>query len=152
LLTGAAGVDTLTGNGGIDTFVFGDGDSGAVAGKRDLITDFLPGTDKIDLTGVDADTTASGHDAFRFLGNAAFDGAAGALHTVYDAVHNVTVLEGDTNGDKAADFGIELSGNQTLSNADFTAGSLLLPLTLTGTANADTLTGGKMDDHLYGLG
>jgi Ca2+-binding RTX toxin-like protein len=152
ILTGGAGVDTLTGNGGNDIFAFTDGDTGSSSGQRDLITDFVPGTDKLDLTGIDADTTATGQDAFRFLGSAAFDGAAGALHITYDAAHNVTILEGDTNGDQVANFGIELAGNLTLSQSNFTAGSLLLPLTLTGTAGADTLTGGALDDHLYGLG
>jgi Ca2+-binding RTX toxin-like protein len=152
ILSGGGGIDTLTGNGGIDTFVFADGDSGAVLGKRDLIADFIAGTDHIDLTGIDADTTVPGHDALRFLGSAAFDGLAGALHTVYDASRNVTVLEGDSNGDKAADFGIELAGNKVLGLTDFTAGSLLLPLTLTGDGNANTLTGGTLDDTLSGLG
>jgi Ca2+-binding RTX toxin-like protein len=148
VLTGNGGVDTLTGNGGADTFVFADGDTGATSGHRDLITDFVTG-DLLDLTRIDADTTASGQDAFRLLGSAAFDGAAGALHTVFDAAHNITVLEGDTNGDKVADFGIELSGNLTLAISDFTIGSLLLPITLTGSG---VLTGGKMDDILTGLG
>jgi Ca2+-binding RTX toxin-like protein len=148
ILTGGAGVDTLTGGAGADIFVFADGDTGSTTGHRDTITDFVPGTDKIDLTGIDANTTVAGHDAFRFLGTAGFDGAAGALHTFYDAAHNVTVLEGDTNGDKVADFGIELTGNLTLSQSDFTAGSLLLPLNLTATANGQTLTGGALDDTL----
>ena len=141
-------MDTLTGNGGANTFVFADGDTGAVSGARDLITDFVPGTDHIDLTGIDADTTASGHDAFRFLGTAGFDGSAGALHTSYDAAHNVTILEGDTNGDGVADFGIELAGNVTLSQSDFTAGSLLLPVTATASAAGQTLTGGPLADTL----
>jgi Ca2+-binding RTX toxin-like protein len=77
----------------------------------------------------------------------------GALHTTYDATHNVTILEGDTNGDKVADFGIELTGNQTLSTADFTPGSLQVPLHLIGTqGNTTTLTGGPLDDILDGRG
>ncbi len=152
ILTGRAGVDTLTGNGGVNTFVFADGDTGTIFGQRDLVSDFVPGTDQLDLTGIDADRTVSGQDAFRFLGTAAFDGQAAALHTSYDAAHNVTVLEGDSNGDGTADFGIELAGNLTLSMADFSSGSLLLPLTLTGTGGDDTLTGGKLDDTLSGLG
>src|SRR6185312_10929650 len=123
ILTGGAGADTLTGNGGIDTFAFGEGDTGASAGTRDLITDFTHGTDQIDLTGIDADRNVSGQDAFHLT--SAFDGAAGALRTTYDAAHNVTVLEGDTNGDNTADFGIELTGNVTLTTADFKPGSLL---------------------------
>ena len=119
-----------------------------MAGKRDTITDFVPGTDKIDLTGLDADSTSAGTQAFRLLGSSAFDGQAGALHTVYDVARNVTVLEGDTNGDKAADFGIELGGNLALALGDFTTGSLLVPLSLTGTANGQTLTGGALGDTL----
>ena len=152
ILNGKAGVDTLTGGLGNDTFVFGESDSGATAGKRDAITDFTVGMDKIDLTGIDADTTVAGQDAFRFLGSAAFDGQAGALHTSYDAARNVTVLEGDTNGDRVADFGIDLIGNLTLGTGNLAAGSLQLPLALTGTSGADTLTGGKLDDTLSGLG
>ena len=152
VLNGKGGIDTLTGNTGADTFVFASGETGATTGARDTVTDFTPGTDQFDLTGLDADTRTSAVDAFRFLGMAAFDGAAGALHTVYDSSRGVTVLEGDVNGDRAADFGIDLTGNKTLSSADFTAGSLLVPLTLTGTANADTLTGGALDDTLSGLG
>ncbi len=148
ILTGGAGADTLTGNGGANTFVFADGDSGTTSGHRDLITDFVSGTDKIDLTGIDADSTAAGHDAFHFLASAAFDGTAGALHTTYDAVNNVTILEGDTNGDKVADFGIELSGHVTLSQSDFTAGSLLLPVDATAIAADQTLTGGLLGDTL----
>src|SRR6185369_2207167 len=103
--------DTLTGNAGADTFAFGDGDTGAAIGSRDLITDFVVGTDKIDLSGMDANTTVSGLNNFRFLGTSAYDGSAAALRYSYDSTHGVTVLEGDTNGDRVADFAIDLTGN-----------------------------------------
>jgi len=151
-LTGGVGKDTLTGGSDVDTFVFATGDTGATAGTRDLITDFVVGTDKIDLSGIDANTGVAGQDAFRFLGTAAFDGAAGALHTVFDAANNLTVVEGDTNGDGTADFAIALSGNLTLGAGDFTAASLMLPQVLTGDGNANTLTGGAMNDTLTGNG
>ena len=153
VLTGGAGVDTLTGNGGADIFAFAGGDTGASSGQRDLISDFTVGTDKIDLSAIDADSTVAGNNAFHFLGSAGFDGTAGALHTTYDAANNVTILEGDVNGDQVADFGIELAGSLKLTADDFTAGSLLTvsPLTLTGTAGNNSLTGGNFDDHLYGL-
>ena len=125
ILTGKAGADTLTGNGGIDSFVFAGGDTGSAIGSRDLIADFTPGTDRIDLTGIDANSTVSGSNAFRLLGTSAFDGAAAALRYSYDAGRGVTVLEGDTNGDRAADFAIDLSGNKTLGQGDFVPGSLL---------------------------
>jgi Ca2+-binding RTX toxin-like protein len=150
VLTGGAGADKLTGGAGADTFAFSNGD--AAVGQRDLITDFVVGTDKLDLAGIDGDTRAAGDQALRFLGTAAFDGQAGALHTVYDSARNVTVLEGDVNGDRTADFAIELSGNVTLGVNDFTSGSLALPMTLTGTSSANTLTGDQMGDTLSGLG
>ena len=152
LISGKGGVDTLTGNGGADTFAFAIGDSSADPGKHDLITDFTQGVDQIDLTALDADTSTPSRDAFRFLGGAAFDGAAGALHTFYDSARGMTVLEGDVNGDKIADFAIDLSGNHTLGVADFTTDSLLVPINKSGTPGADTLTGGALNDQLYGLG
>src|SRR4029079_6611857 len=109
-------------------------------------------TDKIDLTGIDANTTHAGPDAFTFRGSAAFSGQAGDLHTVYDSVRNVTVLEGDTNGDGTADFGIELNGNVTLTTVDFTAGSLAVPLNLVGGPGNAPMTGGVLDDTLDGRG
>jgi Ca2+-binding RTX toxin-like protein len=127
--------------------VFPTGDTGAVTGKRDTITDFTQGTDKIDLSGIDSHF-GSGYHAFEFIGNAAFDGHAGELHYSYDAAHNVTILEADTTGSKSASFGIELTGNLALTTADFTAASLLQPLNLTATANNQTLTGGPIDDTL----
>ncbi|MBI5780183.1 MAG: M10 family metallopeptidase C-terminal domain-containing protein, partial [Rhodocyclales bacterium] len=152
ILSGKAGVDTLTGNGGSDVFVFADGDSGSAAGQRDLITDFTLGTDKLDLVALDANGGVSGDQAFRWLGTGAFDGASAALRYSYDASRGVTVLEGDVNGDRGADFALELSGNKALGESDFASGSLLAPLNLTGTAGADTLTGGEVNDTLSGLG
>ena len=66
----------------------------------------------------------------------------------------MTVLEGDVNGDRVADFAIDFTGNIALSSADFTSGSLrpVVPLTLTGTAGSDTLNGDLLDDTLSGLG
>ena len=104
---------------GADTFVFAAGDSSAASGQHDRITDFTPGTDKIDLTGIDAiSSTPSVIDAFNFLGTAAFNGVAGALDYFFDSVRGVTVLQGDTNGDKVADFAIDLTGNIALTTSD----------------------------------
>jgi len=45
-LAGRGGNDTLTGGNGADTFVFANADG------NDIVTDFLVGTDKIDLTAI----------------------------------------------------------------------------------------------------
>nr|WP_319385645.1 M10 family metallopeptidase C-terminal domain-containing protein [uncultured Roseibium sp.] len=152
VLTGGAGADRLTGGLGSDTFVFTGGDSGPAVDDRDLITDFVAGTDLLDLSAIDADEGAAGTQAFRFLGTADFDGAAGGLRYSYDAGRNVTTIEGDTDGDGVADFAIDLTGNIALSETDFTDGSLVVPLTLTGDDTANTLEGGLVNDTLSGLG
>jgi serralysin len=119
-IRGGAGVDTLTGGGGIDTFIFTSGTSSATAGQHDRITDFVSGTDKIDLSGMDAVPSTSGIvDLFNFLATAAFSGVAGVLNYFYDGARGVTVVQGDTNGDRAADFAIDLTGNLSLAYTDF---------------------------------
>ncbi len=143
VIVGGADVDTLTGGGDKDTFVFNVGDTGATAGTRDLIEDFTVGADRLDT---------SKFGALKFIGTAAFDGAANELHAVYDAVHDVTIVEGDTNGDKTADFGIELSGNLALGAADFTQASLVQGQTTEGDDDANELNGSPGDDTLLGLG
>lgn len=55
-LTGGAGDDVLTGGGGADLFVFAPGSG------RDLITDFIRGVDRIDLTGYGTDASALSTD------------------------------------------------------------------------------------------
>lgn len=52
-LTGGLGSDKMAGGLGSDTFVFSELDS-AVGTLRDVITDFISGTDKIDLSKIDA--------------------------------------------------------------------------------------------------
>jgi Ca2+-binding RTX toxin-like protein len=117
-LIGGSGVDTETGGGGADNFVFAFGDSSATSGQHDRITDFLSGTDHIDLSAIDAIAGTAALDLFHFLGSAAFDGAAGALNYVYNSATGITTLQGDTNGDRVADFAIDLVGNIALSVSD----------------------------------
>src|SRR6185436_8232595 len=120
--------------------------------QHDLITDFTAGSDLIDLSAIDAHPAAAGVNAFRFLGTGAFDGQAAALRYGFDAGRGVTVLEGDVNGDRLADFAIDLTGNKTLLSSDFTVGSLLIPFNVTGTGAAESFTGDVLDDQLRGGG
>ena len=140
-LVGGAGVDTLTGNGGVDTFVFVTGDSSPVAGQHDRITDFVSGTDHIDLSGMDAITSTGVIDQFKFIGLASFDGTAGELDYYYNSTLGVTVLQGDTNGDKTADFAIDLVGNLTLSIGDL-IGAYLASVSVT---NIESFGSTKLD-------
>lgn len=122
-LSGGAGADTLTGGTGADMFVFrSTAEIGLKAGARDRITDFEPGRDRIDLSAIDANGPEAGH-SFTFLAKkgAAFTGDAGDLrwYTTTSSGKTVTIVEGDTDGDKSADFRLELDGKLTLTKGDF---------------------------------
>jgi hypothetical protein len=118
-LTGGEGRDVLTGGGGADIFIFGDGES--TASKADRVTDFVSGEDRLDLSGVDADTTKSGDQRFRFIGEIEFSGAAGELRAVGRG--GSTLVLGDVDGDGEADLQIVLEGVSTASASDIFDGA-----------------------------
>jgi Ca2+-binding RTX toxin-like protein len=104
----------LTGGNGADTFVLtSTADSNAAA--RDVITDFTAGSDRIDLSAIDA-VLGDTDSAFHFIGDAAF-GAAGDLRA-YTAGAN-TIVAGDVDGDGSADFTLMLRGAVALQETDF---------------------------------
>lgn len=112
-LTGGLGRDVMSGDGQADLFVFTAVlESGH--GQADLIRG-LDADDRIDLSGVDADHTQDGNQAFVLV--AAFDGHAGELALRYDAGAHTTVLEGDVDGDQSADLVVKLQGD----HRDFTS-------------------------------
>ena len=118
LLDGGIGKDTLTGGTGRDVYQFRDGDTGASRSLADVITDFSHAdAEKISLNLVDANNVAGGNQAFVWLGTGAFTGVAGQLH--YAQAGGNTYVEGDTNGDGAADFVIALTGPISLQASDF---------------------------------
>ena len=119
LLDGMGGADTLTGAGGADTFMFRTLADSGLGSARDIITDFAEGTDKIDLSLLDANTRAgaTGDQAFSFINGSAFTGQAGQLRQV--TVNGNTIVEGDVDGNRAADFQIQLNGLHTLQATDF---------------------------------
>jgi bile acid-coenzyme A ligase len=105
-----------------DTFVFKSlTDTGITSSSRDLIVDFSHGVDRIDLSAIDARSNVSGNDAFRFIETGSFSGKSGELHYVSRTLAGVssTIIEGDVNGDRLADFQIELSGRHALAASDF---------------------------------
>ena len=116
LLVGGSGADVLTGGSGADNFRIGYFESGTGSGA-DRITDFAPGTDIVDVSGWDANTGVGGDQAFSFIGGAAFSGTAGELRTFFDGTD--TWVQGDINGDAAADFEIRFDGSVTLAGSDF---------------------------------
>jgi len=147
-LVAGSGRDVLTGGSGADKFVFKTGDVTAASGQHNLITDFVSGTDVIDLSGLDANSSTLSTDTFTFLGTAALTGPVGALDYYYDSTHNVTVVQGDTSGDHVADFAIDLSGNITLSASDF-LGVFEAPLATIEASGSTTLV--QAGSHYYFL-
>ncbi|WP_225008345.1 beta strand repeat-containing protein [Novosphingobium percolationis] len=116
-LVGGLGADTLTGGGGADRFVFAAISDSNAANGVDHITDFKQKKDVVDVSGIDANSTLAGDQAFAFIGKAAFT-AAGQLR--FDAVGSHTELSGDIDGDHVADFTIILdSAFAALKAADF---------------------------------
>lgn len=130
-LVGEASRDVMTGGLGADRFDFNVAfESGKTAATRDIITDFthnatLALSDRIDLSTIDANGAGAGNTAFVLLATkgAAFTGLAGQLRWFQsDSTNNAldkTIIEGDINGDKVADFQIELTGLKNLVAADF---------------------------------
>jgi Ca2+-binding RTX toxin-like protein len=121
LIVGGGGADALTGGAGADTFRY-DAVSDSRAGLHDLIGDFQTGVDKIDLSRIDANTHASGNQAFTWIGANAFSGtgaaSAGQLRVVQSSGQQR--IEGDTNGDGLADLVIVLQvGTAPVAQADF---------------------------------
>ena len=140
VLSGGAGVDTLTGGRGRDIMTGGlstdasvrdvfdfnvASETGKTASTRDIIKDFRHLVDDIDLRTIDANGSAAGNTAFKFLAahGAAFTGVKGQLHWLQlnraGTAADKTIIEGDINGDRIADFQIELTGLKNLTAGDF---------------------------------
>ncbi|WP_235532954.1 M10 family metallopeptidase C-terminal domain-containing protein [Sphingomonas sp. Leaf412] len=125
LIVGGWGMDTMTGGAGRDTFRFESTiDTGTLTSTRDIVTDFRPGEDRIDLSAIDANTSlfARGDQAFGLLSTpgAAFT-AAGQLRYSYQTIGGTeyTIVEGNTDSDRSAEFAISLIGRHVLSATDF---------------------------------
>lgn len=110
-IVGGGGRDFLTGGGGRDTFVYAK-----TADATDHIGDFRVGEDRIDLSRIDANVLMSGNQAFQFIAQDRFSGQAGQLRFDFRGAN--TAIEGDVNGDRIADFRIDLAGRHILSAND----------------------------------
>jgi len=118
LIWGNLGADILKGGGGRDSFEYYNA-AESTAAARDMILDFSAG-DKINLWNIDADGSAvAGNGQFAWIGGNAFTGTPGQLRAAQ--TQNGWLVEGDTNGDGAADLAIfvqTLNGHQ-LGQGDF---------------------------------
>ena len=118
LLHGNLGADTLAGGGGADSFRY-QNVLESTASSRDHILDFTPGTDKIELDRIDANTLVGGNQAFTWIGSNAFSNTAGELRAFQSG--GQWFVEGDVNGDGAPDLVIALTlqGPAPLGAGDF---------------------------------
>ena len=148
LLYGGAGIDRLTGGAGADTFRYTNtGDS--VRGANDLITDFKPGEDQLDVASL----------GFSGLGN----GHGGTLRLAYNASLDRTYLRSLDANSQGEYFQLALAGDyqtrlhagdfetliQGTPDADFLEGSNANE-TLAGLAGPDNLSGGGGADYIIG--
>lgn len=115
-LIGGAGLDILYGGEGDDTFELETPGDSPTGSGRDVIKDFIIGHDKIDVSQIDA-IAGGGDDAFTWLNTSAFTGHAGELRQFTQG--SSTVVAGDVDGDRIADFQVALTGNFTLSTNEF---------------------------------
>jgi len=105
-ITGGAGADRIVGGEGADRIILNSADNSTVAvGGRDTILDFQAG-DIIDLKKL---------GSFKLVTQ--FTKVAGQLTSTLDGDHYV--VQGDVNGDGAADFAINVHSSKALVAADF---------------------------------
>src|SRR5262249_13829155 len=124
VITGGLGRDTLTGGADRDMFDFNAANETPVgAGLRDVITDFQQGLDHIDVSTIAANPTRARDQSFKSSGRKAFSARGAELHSQPFAqpgtANDITVVRGDINGEKVADFEIEISGLVKLAASDF---------------------------------
>lgn len=124
-LVGDLGKDVLSGGAGADRFLFKTYlDTGATTTTADVIAGFTHGSDKIDLSVIDASVLASGNNAFVFLGaHSAGTSSSGAVTTsqvnLSGTANDYTMVWLDLDSDSAAEAAIRITGLVTLTSTDF---------------------------------
>ena len=124
ILYGGAGADILIGgwdkdiqyageDSDVDTFIFNSQMDSGTGSNSDVIHKFDSGEDVIDLSGIDADISISGNQAFAFTGNSATANSVWLIKSNDDLI-----LSADTTGDAVADFQIQFVQTGTLTEQD----------------------------------
>jgi Ca2+-binding RTX toxin-like protein len=110
LIFGGLGADLLKGGAGGDTFRY-QSVFESTASAMDRILDFASG-DHVEMA-------RAGH--FAFIGSDAFGGHAGELRVEQQGTSNVWLVQADADGDRAADFVLEVTvaDNHALAGSDF---------------------------------
>ena len=124
-LIGGAGNDTLKGDAGNDVFIFNNvQESGTTAAASDVITDFVRGQDKIDLSAIDAFASTSANDTFIWRGTANFSSnTQGEVRfqrfDLAGTANDHTMIWIDNDADTGVEMAIRLTGLYNLTGSDF---------------------------------
>jgi hypothetical protein len=113
---GGLGKDTYTGRGGRDLYAFKRVQDSPAGSGRDVIKDFVPNQDVIDVANIDADSSLPRDQSFRWVGKATLTEAA---QIGYYVSGGNTIVRASTDADGKAEFEIQLNGVKTLTLADF---------------------------------
>lgn len=111
VLSGGSGRDRLWGGPGNDRFVFRD-----LSDAREDQIMHMDSGDRIDVSGIDANTGASGDQAFSFIGTGSYT-SGGQIGYYYS--NGDTYVRGDVTGDRVSDFNIIIEGRHQLDAGDF---------------------------------
>ncbi|NTU54236.1 MAG: cadherin-like domain-containing protein [Chlorobiaceae bacterium] len=119
-INGGTGIDVMSGGDGLDLFVFdylAKSETGIVSVSHDIITDFVSGQDRLDLTAIDANAGVSGNQVFDSALLSAMTPFSSVGQLRFDSVTGM--LSGNTDSNLlTAEFTIQLTGLNSLATAD----------------------------------
>jgi len=118
-LYGGAVRDLMTGGAGADVFRFTSIAESTPGAGHDIITDFGLGLDKLDLSGIDANTTHGGNQSFTFIGQTSTFTQPAQLAYHYEFIGGLeyTIVQGNVNANPAPDFEVALLGHVALTSS-----------------------------------
>jgi Ca2+-binding RTX toxin-like protein len=124
-LTGGAGKDKIAGGAGSDRFIFeSSSESSTGATSADVITDFTTGSDRINLSAIDAFDPSSANDTFVWKGTSSFSSTSKG-EVRYEKFNNsgtsndYTMVWIDTDRDSDVEMAVRLTGLHSLTESDF---------------------------------
>lgn len=117
-LEGGAGSDLMRGAAGADVFRYAR-PTDSMGSSADQIRDFVHGSDRVDLSVLDANAGTAGNDSFEFIGGSGFSSdASGQVRFIYNSAKDTGTLWASVDADRQPEMVIKLPGVQTLTAAD----------------------------------
>lgn len=120
-IEGGLGSDRLLGEGGNDVFIYRAFAESTTDARNsvDRIIGFTPGSDRIDLSAIDADPGAAGDQAFTFFAGVRPEAGTAYVFVNLDVATATTIVTVRDTADLNIDMRIELAGLLSLTAADF---------------------------------